>query len=100
MEFTYKDMRWYLGEQQTKTITISPGYRYFSIDILSLHIVTNSNTGSLTEQLGYEGYYLEKHWIVITDTRVPDNLTVNHEITACRFIKLFWNKCGQYNFKS
>ena len=99
-EFTFKDMRWHLGEQQTKTITISPDHRDFSIDTLSLHIVTNSNTGSLADQLGYEGYYLEKHWIVITDTREPEDLTVNHEITEDGFIKVFWNKCEQYNFKS
>lgn len=99
-EFTYKDMHWQFGERKTKTITISPDYRDFSIDTLSLRVVTNSNTGSLADQLGYEGYYLEKHWIVITDTRVPDNLTVNHEITEDGFLKIFWNKCEQYNFKS
>jgi hypothetical protein len=99
-KFTYKDSYWEFGGKESKEITIIPEYNSFSIDTLSLSLITNSNTGSLADKVGAEGYMLEKDWIVITDTRVPGNLTVDHIITEEGFLKLFWNNCEQYNFKS
>ncbi|WP_321514944.1 hypothetical protein [Marinifilum fragile] len=98
--FIFKDDIIQLGSQLTKTFTINPEYRDFRIDTLTLQLTTSTNSGSLADKVGVEAYYLEKDWIVITDTREPDNLNVDHEITQEGFLKIIWDKCEQYNFKA
>jgi hypothetical protein len=70
-----------------------PGYH-----TLSLKLYTNSGSGSVADQMGFEGYYVEKNWVVTTDYREAPELTPVISTTDDGVLKFSWPKCEQYNF--
>ena len=73
----------------------SPGYYNFKISF-----VTNSGSGSVADETGYEGYLSYKEWTLVIDNRPPPRLIPEKSITEKGFIKISWPICDQYNFEA
>jgi len=72
-----------------------PGYY-----TLKLTFMTNSGSGSIADNIGYEGYLIEKEWTLLTDGRPAPYIVPEKSITENRFIKISWPECDQYNFEA
>lgn len=81
-------------------ITINPLDYTPGVDTLKLDLYLKSGTGSIADDLGGEGYYIQKKWIVLMDGRPAPAITPTKSITPDGFLKIEWPKCNQLNFVS
>jgi hypothetical protein len=80
------------------TLTIDPTEFKPGIDTLTLALFLNSNSGSIANFAGLEGYYIEKQWIVILDGRPAPKLFPTKRINEDGFLVIEWPECKLYNF--
>ena len=82
------------------SFSIAPNDYPAGFDTLSLTIITNSGTGSVSDVVGAEGYIVEKKWLLLIDGRPSEKITATNSITEVGFMKISWPKCEQYNFQA
>ncbi len=97
-EFSIKENKWQVFNNYGN-FNINPNLFEVGIDTLTLKLYTNSGSGSIADNIGQEGYYVEKKWIVIFDTRPAPRLNSYKSITKEGYLKITWDKCEQYNFE-
>ncbi len=73
----------------------TPGYH-----TLTMTCYTNSGTGSVADIAGYEGYAAQRQVTLLIDGRKAPELLIETSITDDGYMKLSWNKCENFNFKS
>ncbi|MGM0566957.1 MAG: hypothetical protein ACQESX_09400 [Bacteroidota bacterium] len=66
---------------------------------LKLKVLTNSGTGTIADQVGAEGYIVEKEWTLLFDNRPAPELLVEKSIDSNRHLTFNWNKCENKNFR-
>jgi hypothetical protein len=96
--FTLGGKSWVVSNGSTFTINpkdYQPGY-----DSLSLVLYTHSGTGSIADDDYDEGYLVKKKWLLCVDGRSAPEIKARKGITADGYLKISWDKCDQYNFKS
>ena len=96
--FTLGDRSW--GAANGSTFTIDPKDYQPGYDSLSLVLVTNSGTGSIADDAFREGYLVKKSWLLCVDGRTASVINAKKGITADGYLKIYWDKCDQHNFKS
>lgn len=80
--------------------TIDPSRLEYGYDSLILEIQTNSGSGSIADQTGFEVYDIAKSWIVYIDNRPPPKLDLTSHINEDGYLEFNWSKCEQSNFQS
>lgn len=65
---------------------------------LKLKVLTNTGTGTIADQVGAEGYVVEKEWTLLFDNRPAPELLVEKSIDSNRHLTFTWNKCTNDNF--
>jgi hypothetical protein len=98
-KFVLSDKSWDINSDNG-TFTISPEELPAGYDTLTMFIYTGSGTGSIADAVGYEGYLLEKKWLLLIDGRSAPPITPEKSITEDGFLKVSWAKNEQYNFHS
>lgn len=94
---TLQDKRWEFYSNKGY-ITLNPQQNIYSQDTLTLSIYLKSGTGSIAEYSGLEGYFLEKKWLVIQDTRPAPKIIPTKRINEDGFLIIEWPKCDRHNF--
>ena len=95
--FRLQDKTWNFYSDKG-SLSIDPLDYKVGYDTLTLAIYLKSGTGSIADNIGAEGYYLQKKWIVLMDGRPAPALTATKSITKDGFLKIEWPKCDQLNF--
>lgn len=94
---TLRDRRWEFLSN-SGSITIDPQNNMYAQDTLTLSIYLKSGTGSIADHSGMEGYFLEKKWLVIQDSRPAPKIIPTKRINEDGFLIIEWPKCDRYNF--
>ncbi len=94
---SFQDKIWEFNSN-SGSLTIDPVEFKPGIDTLTLAVYLNSNSGSIADFVGLEGYYIEKRWIVILDGRPAPKLIATKRINEDGFLVIEWPECKLYNF--
>ncbi|MDF1549031.1 MAG: hypothetical protein P1P88_14500, partial [Bacteroidales bacterium] len=78
------------------TFTLQYLYLDDGVYELTVELFTGSGTGSLADQLGYEGFLLSNSWKLIVNR---DHYLKTSSIAENGLFKLFWPQCKQLDFK-
>lgn len=97
--FKLQDKSWNIYSNNG-SITIDPKEFARGYDTLIMALYVKSETGSIADDIGAEGYYLEKKWVMLMDDRPAPSLTPVKRITGDGLLKIEWPKCDQFNFVS
>lgn len=90
------------------TALVSTNQSYISIDSrdytpgyhdLTFKVFTSSNSGSIADYTGTEGYYFTKKYTILTEYRISQSLEFYDSITDEGFLKIEWEKCDLFNFE-
>jgi hypothetical protein len=94
-----QDKSWQLSKNPD-TLSIDPSKYEAGVYPVTFTLITNSNTGSIGDQMGAEGYKAEQTYNLLIDGRpAPPINSISHEIVDGH-LKVSWPKCEQYNFKN
>jgi len=96
--FTMGGKSW--GASNGSVFTIDPKDYKPGYDTLSLVLVSHSGTGSIADKANDEGYLVKRSWLLCVDGRTAPVIKAKKGITADGYLKIYWDKCDQYNFKS
>lgn len=83
-----------------ETFYINPGNYTAGFYTLKATFYTGSGSGSIADNIGAEGYAIEKTWVLLIDGRTAPTITPTKSISEDGFLQLTWPKCNQYNFIS
>lgn len=81
-------------------VTIDPEEYSTGYHKLQLEMFTNSGTGTIADQVGAEGYVVEKEWAIYFDHRPAPELAVEKSINSKQQLTFRWDKCTNENFES
>ncbi len=94
---TLQDRRWEFYSSNGY-VALNPLENTYTQDTLTLSIYLKSGSGSIADHAGMEGYFLEKKWLVIQDTRPAPKIILTKSINEDGFLKIEWPRCDRYNF--
>lgn len=93
----------------TTEIQVSPleELNYFTLDCrnytngshtLTVEVITNSNSGSLADLVGAEGFIYSYSWQLIVDSSPPSAVQISKIYDAGGILKIEWSRYNQPNF--
>jgi len=101
IDFTIGDKLIGNATSHSGVLTVNAGDFTAGIYKLKATMYTNSGTKSIADELGAEGYKVEKEWIIqIENSYQP---TIKNPVVSRTnegFLKISWDKCRAFNFDS
>ncbi|MGQ8338949.1 hypothetical protein ACUNWD_20490 [Sunxiuqinia sp. A32] len=99
VQFFVGDQLIYTGDEAIDYFVFEPSPWGISQQTMTMKVATNTNTGSIADQLGVEGFFFEQSWEVLLDGGNPDPVEITNIYNNDGILKIEWEEYERFNFQ-